>query len=122
MSNDDDLRSLVETNFKFLAITMRDIAGRSGQTEAKLLGVQQEFKGIQSRLAVVEGDLADTADLTRQNREAFEQMANRLDQAVTALGTLAQSGTEHRQRFESIEARLAALEGRQQPPATDEAS
>lgn len=116
--SNDELRSLVETNFKFLAITMRDIAGRSGQTEAKLLGVQQEFKGIQSRLAVVEGDLAETAHLTRQNREAFEQMADRLDEAVAALGTLAFSAAENRQWRETIERRLDALEGK----PTDEAS
>jgi chromosome segregation ATPase len=107
----EDLRSLVETNFKFLAITMRDIAGRSNQTEAKLLGVQEKMKTI-------EQDLSDTADLTRQNREDFERMADRLDQAVAALGTLAVSGAEHRQRFESIERRLDALEGK----PTDEAS
>jgi hypothetical protein len=110
--SDDDLRGLVETNFKFLAITMRDVAGRTSQTEAKLLGVQSQMKRI-------EQDLAETADLTRLNREDFERMADRLDLAVTALATLGESGTEHRQRFEAIERRLEALES---PPATDEAS
>lgn len=79
--SDDDLRGLVETNFKFLAITMRDVAGRTSQTEAKLLGVQSQMKRI-------EQDLAETADLTRLNREDFERMADRLDLAVTALATL----------------------------------
>ena len=100
---DDELKELIETNFKFLAITMRDIAGRTNQTETKLSGVQQKMKTI-------EQDLAETADLTRQNREAFERMADRLDQAVAALSTLADSGTEHRRRFEAIEKRLDALE------------
>lgn len=135
-NGNDELRSLVETNFKFLAITMRDAASRASQTEARLAGVQGHMTGVdsdlkgvqeglrsvQAHLRQVDTGLAETADLTRQNREDFERMADRLDQAVTALGTLAESGTEHRQRFESIEARLAALEGKTPPPATDEAS
>ena len=91
---------------------MKGVEGDLRAVETSLRNVQEHY------FSQVDIDLAETANLARENREDFERMADRLDQAVDALGTLAVSGAEHRQRFESIERRLDALEGK----PTDEAS
>lgn len=96
MSADDDVKDLIETNFKLLAMSLREASVRSGEMES---------------------NLGDVKDLAEFNKTSFEDMATRLDQTLEAIKVLAFGGAEAkkeildlRQRVEDLQERLSAYE------------
>ena len=96
VSADDDVKELIETNFKLLAMSLREASVRSGEMES---------------------NLGDVKDLAEFNKTSFEEMATRLDQTLEAIKVLAFGGAEAkkeildlRHRVEDLQERLSAYE------------
>ena len=96
MEGQDDIKDLIETNFKLLAMSLREASLRSGEMESNLGGVK---------------------DLAEFNKTSFQEMATRLDQTLEAIKVLAFGGAESkkeilelRQQVSDLQARLESYE------------
>lgn len=99
MSAEDDVKELIETNFKLLAMSLREASVRSGEMES---------------------NLGDVKDLAEFNKTSFQEMATRLDHTLEAIKVLAFGGAESkkeilnlRQQVQDLQQRLEAYEDKQ---------
>lgn len=88
VSNDDQLRQVIEDNFNLALISIRDVA----EGTAELRGQ------INDRLT--------------KNEEQLRQVADRLEQAVEAIKTLAFSGADERRELTSLKLAIEELRSR----------
>lgn len=85
---EQDVRTLIETNFKLLALSMREASVRSGEMEQTLDAVK---------------------NLAESNKTSFEEMAARLDQTLEAIKVLAFGGAESKQEILQLRQQLEEL-------------
>ena len=97
VSAEDDVKELIETNFKLLAMSLREASVRSGEMET---------------------NLGDVKDLAEFNKTSFQDMATRLDQTLEAIKVLAFGGAESkkeilnlRQEVQDLQERLKIVRG-----------
>ncbi len=75
---DEDLRQIIEDNFRLLALSMREVGSRTGKMETELGELKVD---LTERLNSVQS-------LAAQNQTSFEEMAQRLESVVEAVKTL----------------------------------
>lgn len=93
--SEEELRTLIETNFRLIGLSLREVASRTGQ-------IGDELGRIQEELGHVKG-------LSRSNNSALVEMADRLDQTLEALKTLAFSDVESKARISELESQMQSV-------------
>ncbi|MCA9793142.1 MAG: hypothetical protein KC910_15140 [Candidatus Eremiobacteraeota bacterium] len=85
---DEEIRTTIETNFKLLALSMREASVRAGDMEKGLTEVRKMAESAQN---------------------SFSEMADRLDRTLEAIKTLAFGGAESKQEILALKEELESL-------------
>ncbi|MEW6280873.1 MAG: hypothetical protein AB1758_19820 [Candidatus Eremiobacterota bacterium] len=82
---EDELRQVIETNFKLLALSMRDVSAGTGNMEISLAQVKVRLEEVGTEIDTLKADAV-------ANQKAFSTMADTLEETLEAIKTLAFGG------------------------------
>ncbi len=114
---EQELRNLLETNFRFLSITMREGAGELSEVRGGLSEVRRELADVKERLESATNRMDDVTERLGKVESGYLAMADRLDEAIGAIGLVAHGTGELRaervdlrQEVEDLKERVTRLE------------
>ncbi|MEW6278863.1 MAG: hypothetical protein AB1758_09590 [Candidatus Eremiobacterota bacterium] len=128
--SEDELRQIIETNFRLLAMTMRDASTRAGQAEQGLGDVRTGLDNVQTGLEevrtgleevrtgldevrrgmdAVRTDVDELKALAAADRDAFRKAAETLESSLEAIQTLAFGSAETRQEVTALKEQMKTV-------------
>lgn len=104
MNDFERLKETVETNFRLNSLEAREVAAR---LDGRVTALSQHM----NQMAAQMGHMAtEMAEMSTEFREGMERQADRMDQAVVAIGQLGDGGVELRQDIADLKRRVQRLE------------
>ncbi|MEW6278598.1 MAG: hypothetical protein AB1758_08260 [Candidatus Eremiobacterota bacterium] len=107
--SEEDLRDVIETNFKLVGMSLREMGVRSGKMEQGLAEVRSDFEAMKTSIQRAGQEIDQVRQLALANQAAFNELADRLDQTLEALKTLAFSEVESKKRLTTLETQMTSV-------------
>ncbi len=124
--SEQELRELIETNFRLVGMSLREVAGRFGTMDEEMgtirggldsvrVGLEEVARKVDSlgeEVGSLGEEVGSLRELAQANQASLVETADRLDQTLDALKVLAFSDVDSKARLQKIETRLESVEAR----------